>query len=49
MRRSWSIVLLTLERMVIVKAARDLTYGEITDLLGQLKEIGANPIALLSE
>jgi hypothetical protein len=38
-----------IERMVIVKAARDLSYGEITDLLSQLKEIGANPIALLSE
>jgi hypothetical protein len=37
------------EKMVIVMAARDLSYGEITDLLGQLKEVGANPIALLSE
>jgi biopolymer transport protein ExbD len=36
-------------KMIIVKAARDLSYGEITDLLSQLKEVGANPIALLSE
>jgi biopolymer transport protein ExbD len=38
-----------IEKSVYIKAAHDLPYGEVTDLIQRLKDAGANPIGLVIE
>jgi hypothetical protein len=38
-----------IEKTVYIKAARDLSYGEVADLIQRLKDTGANPIGLVRE
>jgi biopolymer transport protein ExbD len=38
-----------IDKTVYVKASRSLSYGEVADLIQKLKDIGANPIGLVTE
>jgi biopolymer transport protein ExbD len=38
-----------IEKTVYLKAGRSLSYGEVHDLIKRIKDIGANPIGLISD
>ena len=38
-----------IERTVLIKAPRWVSYGEVSDLIGEIRATGAKPIGLISE